>query len=66
MRILLKLHYTKFDVSRLFCSNVIDDESLGVQLNRRPPPPLVKEGLKKCFSRSALCTVLFKTWPIFI
>ena len=63
MRILLKLHYTKFDVSRLFCSNVIDEESLGVRLN---PPPLVKEGLKKCFSRSALCTVLFKTWPIFI
>ena len=46
MRILLKLHYTKFDVSRLFCSNVIDEESLGVRLN---PPPLGKGRVKEVF-----------------
>ena len=29
MCILLKLHYAKFDVSRLFCSNVIKEKPLG-------------------------------------
>ena len=48
MRILLKLHYAKFDVSSLFCSNVIEEKPLGVRLDP-PPTPLVKEGLK--FSR---------------
>ena len=37
MCILLKLHYAKFDVSRLFCSKVIEEKPLG--------GPLVKEGL---------------------
>ena len=29
MRILLKLHYAKFDVSRLFCSKVIEEKTFG-------------------------------------
>ena len=44
MCILLKLHYTKFDVSRLFCSKVIEEKPLVGRLD--PPPLLVKEGLK--------------------
>ena len=32
MRISLKLHYAKFDVSSLFCSKVIEDKSFGVCL----------------------------------
>ena len=39
MCILLKLHYVKFDVSRLFCSKVIEEKPLGVGSN---PPPLGK------------------------
>ena len=42
MCILLEFHYAKFDVSRLFCSKVIEEKSLGGRLD---PPPLVKEGL---------------------
>ena len=38
MCILLKLHYEKFDVSSLFCSNVIEEKPLGGRL-------LVKERL---------------------
>ena len=41
MCILLKLHYAKFDVSKLFCSKVIEEKPLGGRLD----PPLVKEGL---------------------
>ena len=41
---LLKLHYAKFDVSRLFCSKVIEEKPLGGRLEPPPPPP-VKEGL---------------------
>ena len=41
MYILLKLHYAKFDVSKLFCSKVIKEKPLGVE-----PTPLVKEGLQ--------------------
>ena len=39
MCILLKLHYEKFDVSRLFSSKVIEEKPLGGRLD----PPLVKE-----------------------
>ena len=42
MCILLKLHYAKFDVSKLFCSKGIEKILWG---SARPPPPLVKEGL---------------------
>ena len=42
MCILSKLHYAKFDVSNLFCSNVIEEKPLGGRLD---PPSLVKEGL---------------------
>ena len=47
---LLKLHYAKFDVSRLFRSKVIKEKSLGGRLD--PPPPLVKEGLRNFHSLS--------------
>ena len=40
MFILLKLHYAKFDVPRLFCSKVFEEKPLG---STRPPPPLDKE-----------------------
>ena len=43
MCILLKLHYAKFDVSRLFCSNVIEENLWG---SARPPPPLGKGRVK--------------------
>ena len=43
MCILLKLHYAKFDVSRLFWSKGIEEKPLGGRLD-----PLVKEGLKSC------------------
>ena len=35
MCILVKLHYAKFDVSRLFCSKVIEEKPLGGWLD--PP-----------------------------
>ena len=38
---LLKLHYAKFDVSRLFRSKVIEEKPLGGRID-----PLVKEGLR--------------------
>ena len=41
MCILLKLHYIKFDVPRLFCSKVIEEKLWGDGLE----PPLVKKGL---------------------
>ena len=44
MYILLKLHYAKFNVSRLFCSKVIEEKPLGGRLE---PSPLVKEGLRR-------------------
>ena len=44
MCILLKLQYPKFDVSRLFCSNVIKENLWGVG---SPPPPLAKERVKQ-------------------
>ena len=44
MCVLLKLHYAKFDVSSLFCSNVIEEKPLGGSARLAPPPP-VKEGL---------------------
>ena len=34
MCILLKLHYAKFDVSRLFCSKVIEEKPLGVKVKK--------------------------------
>ena len=37
MCILLKLHYAKFDVSRLFCSKVLEKKPQGVG---SIPPPL--------------------------
>ena len=43
MCILLKLHYAKFDVSRLFCSKVIEEKPLGGRLD---PLTLVKEGVR--------------------
>ena len=48
MCILLKLHYAKFDVSRLFCSKVIEEKPLGIG-STLPP---VKEGLKQMSSSS--------------
>ena len=45
MCILLKSHYAKFDVSRLFCSNVIEEKTFGGSARAPPPPLLVKEGL---------------------
>ena len=45
MCILLKLPYAKFDISRLFCSKVMEEKPLGDRLDSPPPPPLVKEGL---------------------
>ena len=43
MCILKNLQYANFfDVSRLFCSKVIEEKPLGDQLD--PPPRLVKEG----------------------
>ena len=47
MCILLKLHYAKSDVSRLFCLKVIEDKPLGFGSTPSPPSPLVKEGLKQ-------------------
>ena len=47
MCILLKLRYAKFDVSRLFCSKVIEEKPLGG--GSAPPPPPVKEGLRLKF-----------------
>ena len=44
MCILLKLHYTKFDVSGLFLFKRYQRKTFGG--SARPPPPLVKEGLK--------------------
>ena len=44
MCILLKLHYSKFDVSSLFFSNVIEEKPLGGRLD---PPPLGKGRVKK-------------------
>ena len=38
MCILLKLHYAKFDVSRLFCSKVIEEKPLEGRLAPPPPP----------------------------
>ena len=34
MCILLKLHYAKFYVSRLFCSKVIEEKRLGLNFNK--------------------------------
>ena len=51
MCILLKLHYAKFDVSRLFCSNVIEEKPLGVGST---PSPLVKEGLKNIVTNTSI------------
>ena len=42
MFILFKLQYAKFDVSRLFCSKVIEEKPFGGSAR----PPLVKEGLR--------------------
>ena len=41
MCILLKLHYAKFDVSRVYCSKVIEEKPMGVRLD-----PLGRKGLK--------------------
>ena len=41
MCILLKLHYAKFDVARLFCSKVSEENFWGVS-STPPPPPLGK------------------------
>ena len=51
MCILLKLHYAKFDVSRLFCSKVIEEKSLGGLIDP-PPPPLFGKGRVKIFSKN--------------
>ena len=45
MCILLKLHYAKFAVYRLFYSKSYRRKTFGGS-DRPPPPPLVKEGLK--------------------
>ena len=45
MCILLKLHYAKFDVSRLFCSKVIKGKPLGALLEP-PDKGMVKRSLK--------------------
>ena len=47
MYILLKLHYANFDVSRLFCSKVIEEKPFGVGST---PPPLGKGRVKKDIS----------------
>ena len=39
MCILLKLHFAKFDVFRLFCSKVIEEKPLGSARPSPPPPP---------------------------
>ena len=52
MCILLKLHYGNFNVSKLFCSKVIEEKPLGGRA------PLVKEGLIICqFLKKDLVTV---------
>ena len=43
MRMLLKLHYAKCDVSRLLCSKVIEEQPLG---GRSTPLPLGKGRVK--------------------
>ena len=45
MCIVLKLHYAKFDVSRLFCSKVIKGKTLGALLEP-PDKGMVKRSLK--------------------
>ena len=54
MCILLKLPYAKFDISRLFCSKVMEEKPLGDRLDS-PPPPLGKGRVKPacCCARSA-------------
>ena len=44
MCILLKLHYAKFDVSRLFCSKVMEEKPLGGRLDL---PQLYKRRLAR-------------------
>ena len=66
MCILLKLHYAKFDVSRLFCSKVMEEKPLGGR-SARPPPPLGK-GKAKFLTISSewpshLSTSLIFTFP---
>ena len=52
MCILLKLHYVKFYVPRLFYSKVIEEKPLGGRFAPSPPPSLGKERVK--------CEVHFK------
>ena len=51
MCILLKLHYAKFDVSRLFRSKVSEEKRLGVRFD----PPLVKE-------QNISIVIIFNAW----
>ena len=50
MCILLKLHYAKFDVSRLLCSKVIEEKPLGWAR-----PPLGKGRVKITSSQDFIC-----------
>ena len=52
MCILLKLHYAKFDISRLFCSKVIKEKPLGRVGST--PSPLGKRKVKKWVT---ICTI---------
>ena len=49
MCIFLKLHYAKFDVSRLFCSKFIEEKPLGGRLDL---PTLGKGRVNRCMSES--------------
>ena len=55
MCILLKLHYAKFDVSRLFCSKGMEEKPLG----GIGSTSLVKEGLK-CISIQVWKTAFYR------
>ena len=52
MCILLKLHYAKFDVSRLFCSKAIEEKPLGGRLDSR-----LGKGRVKDFSQTLASTL---------
>ena len=62
MCILLKLHYAKFDVSRLLYSKVIEEKPLGGG-RLEPPPRLVKEGLKELSDKFKLIDVHHRLYP---
>ena len=56
MCILLKLHYAKFDVSRLFCSKVIEEKPWRGRLD---PSPVGKGRVKHVFSGRQVSELYF-------